>query len=174
MKTVVLGDPPPVLVSLFEERKRIGADTHDEIWDGEYHMAPAASFWHGRVQGILFGLLDRHATPLGFTAGLDFNLGVLKNFRVPDLGVHRGSPDLLWFDTAMIVVEVRSPDDETYDKFDFYFDHGVEEILVADLVTQTAKWFVRNADGFVELDRSDLLNISSTDVLSALAWPTAS
>ena len=44
MKTVVLGDPPPVLASLIAERKRLGLDTHDEVWQGEYHMAPAASF----------------------------------------------------------------------------------------------------------------------------------
>jgi hypothetical protein len=53
MKTVVLGDPPAVLVTLFEERKRPGLDTHDEIWNGEYHMAPAAAFSHGRMQGLL-------------------------------------------------------------------------------------------------------------------------
>ncbi|MDQ3680552.1 MAG: Uma2 family endonuclease [Actinomycetota bacterium] len=28
--------------------------------------------------------------------------------------------------------EIISPDDETYEKFGFYADHGVEEIIVAD------------------------------------------
>ena len=38
MKTLVLGDPPPVIASLILER-RLGIDTHDEIWDGDYHMS---------------------------------------------------------------------------------------------------------------------------------------
>jgi Uma2 family endonuclease len=170
MKTVVLGDPPPVLASLLEERKRLGIDTHDEIWDGEYHMAPFASFRHGRVQGLLFGFFDARAIDLGLVAGQEFNLGVPKNFRVPDLGIHRVEPETAWCATALIVVEVRSPDDETYDKFGFYFERGVEEILVADLVTHEVIWFTRNADGFVAGDRSAVLSCTAAEVRVALSW----
>jgi Uma2 family endonuclease len=153
MKTVVLGDPPPVLVSLIAERRRLGQDTHDEVWNGEYHMAPAPSFAHARC-------------------GLEFNLGSSKNFRVPDLGVHRGQPSGVWIETAAIVVEVRSPDDESYEKFEFYAEHGVEEILIADLATRTVTWFVRSETepGFVATAASAVLGLTAAEIAAALNW----
>jgi hypothetical protein len=39
MKTVVLGDPPLVLTSLIADRKRLGLDSHDEAWNGEYQLS---------------------------------------------------------------------------------------------------------------------------------------
>jgi Uma2 family endonuclease len=70
----------------------------------------------------------------------------------------------------MIVVEVRSPDDETYEKFRFHFEHNVEEIVVADLVTKTVEWFTRSTDTFDRIDRSELLGVSASDVAAALGW----
>jgi hypothetical protein len=35
------------LKDLIERRRAIGADLYDEIWDGEYHLAPAAHPFHG-------------------------------------------------------------------------------------------------------------------------------
>jgi Uma2 family endonuclease len=169
MRTVVLGDPPSVLVSLISDRQRLGLDTHDEVWQGDYHMAPAANFQHGRVQFEIARLLDSQVPP-GLVLGLEFNLGDKTNFRVPDLGIHRGDPSGSWFATAAIVVEVRSPDDESYEKFDFYFEHGVEEILIADLTTHEVRWFARGADGFVDADRSALLGVTSADVAAVAGW----
>jgi Uma2 family endonuclease len=170
MRTVVLGNPPDVLLSLISDRRRLGLDTHDEVWQGEYHMAPAANFQHGQVQLEIAILLRRHV-PDGFVVGLQFNLGKNTNFRVPDLGVHRGEPHGSWFATAALVVEVRSPDDETYEKFDFYFEHGVEEILVTDLTTREVHWFLRSSAGFDNADRSELFDITTANVAAILGWP---
>ena len=170
MKTLVLGEPPPVLASLILERQRLGLDTHDEIWDGDYHMSPAASGPHGRSEVQLGGFLDRIATKRGLFVGGAFNLGDAKSFRVPDLGVHREDPLDNWFPAAAIVVEIRSPDDESYEKFGFYFDHGVEEILIADLVTQATHWYVRGDVGFEPAGASAILNVSNSDVDAALGW----
>ncbi len=171
MKTVVLGDMPPAVLSLIAERQRLGLDTHDEVWNGEYHMAPAASFKHSRSNGLLFQLLDNAAAPRGLIASMEFNLGVNKDFRVPDLGVHRGAPEGIWFPTATMVVEVRSPDDESYDKFGFYFAHGVEELLIADLPTETVSWFVRDSNGFQSDVVSQILGLTSAQVTETLGWP---
>jgi Uma2 family endonuclease len=169
MRTVVLGDPPSVLVSLISDRQRLGLDTHDEVWQGDYHMAPAANFQHGQIQ-LEIAILFKGRVPEDLVVGLEFNLGDKANFRVPDLGVHRGEPSGSWFATAAIVVEVRSPDDESYEKFDFYFEHGVEEILIADLTTREARWFRRGVDGFVDADRSALLGVTSADVAAVAGW----
>jgi hypothetical protein len=42
VRTIVLGPPPPELNALIARRQSLGLDTHDEVWKGEYHMAPAA------------------------------------------------------------------------------------------------------------------------------------
>jgi Uma2 family endonuclease len=170
MKTVVLGDPPAVLVTLIAERKRLGLDTHEELWQGEYHLRPAPSFEHARVGGTLVRLLGPRAEDIGCCMSLEFNLGSPDDFRVPDLGVHRGEPSGVWLATGAIAVEVRSPDDETYDKFDFYFAHGVEEVLVADLASKTVTWFVRSDGIFITNSRSELLGFTRSDVLASLKW----
>ena len=170
MKNVVLGDPPHPLGSLISDRQRLGLNTHDELWAGEYHMGPAANFEHGRVGARLLRVLDPLAQSGGFELSLDFNLGSANDYRVPDLGVHRGAPSGTWIGTAAIVVEVRSPDDETYDKFGFYFDHGVNEILVADLVTRTVTWLTRGPSSYVPIPKSELLPISATEIQTALGW----
>ena len=170
MKTVVLGDPPEVLISLIANRKRLGLDTHDEVWNGEYHMAPAANFQHGKVIGELVRFLGDVGDRVGLTVTVEFNLGDLTNFRVPDLGLHRSESTNDWLSTAAVVVEVRSPDDESYAKFDFYFEHGVEEILIADLTTKRAHWFLRGPSEFEPASRSDLLGLTTSEVASALGW----
>ena len=194
---MVLGDLPRILGSLIAERQHLGLDTHDELWVGEYHMAPlsnaagptsspertalltdrqagsgapAANFEHGRIGARLIRILDPLAAAAQLELSLEFNLGSSTDFRVPDLGLHRGSPTGTWINTAAIVVEVRSPDDETFEKFAFYFDHGVDEVLVADLVERTVTWFVRGADSYVPAATSDLLSTTSRDTQSALGW----
>jgi Uma2 family endonuclease len=172
MKTVVLGDPPPVLASLIDERKRLGLDTHDEVWEGEYHMAPAAAFRHGAVQARLVEILAPLARAAGLAFGLEFNLGHKNNFRVPDLGVHCGSPEGVWLKSAAVVVEVRSPDDESLQKFGFYAAHEVDELLIVDLVSETVTWHRRNAagDGYDLVLGSELLPITSARIAAELGY----
>ena len=43
VRTVVLGPPPAEISALIARRHALGLDTHDEVWEGEYHMAPAAN-----------------------------------------------------------------------------------------------------------------------------------
>ena len=170
MKTLVLGEPPPVLASLILERQRLGLDTHDEIWDGDYHMSPAPSRRHADIVGQLHLFLGFRARTLGLRNTSDFNLGVSGNFRVPDLGFFRDRGQEVWVATAAIVVEVRSPDDESYQKFDFYFERGVEEILIVDLVTQDVQWFARGESEFESTEASLLLGFSNADIAEALEW----
>jgi len=76
-----------------------------------------------------------------------------------------------------MVVEVLSPDDETFEKFGFYAAHGVEEILVADPAERTVRlWRLGGADegttrDYAEVDRSDLLDIRADDLRDQITWP---
>ena len=56
------------------------------------------------------------------------NIGLSEHdHRVPDAVVVRERLDVVWVPTAAMVVEVISPGDETYAKFDFYDARGVEK-----------------------------------------------
>ena len=57
MRTVILGPPPAEIDALIARRRALGLDTHDEVWKGEYHMAPAAHGSHGYLQDQLAALL---------------------------------------------------------------------------------------------------------------------
>ena len=82
---------------------------------------------------------------------------------MPDRGYHQSLPQSTWVPTAAVVVEVVSPDDETYDKFGFYPAHGVDELIVADPTARTVTY--RQTDG------SALLAISMAELHAGIAWP---
>lgn len=72
------------------------------------------------------------------------------DYRVPDQCYAR--PDQLserGVEGAVLVVELLSPGDETYDKLDWYASAGVDEVLVVDPDTRTAEVFVRRGGRMV-------------------------
>jgi len=133
-----------VLVHVTEEdlarRRRLGLDRFDEVWEGVLHMTPAPDYEHQRIKGKLHTFLDTLLTrrPRGLIA-LEVNVfndaSREPDFRIPDMsflapgresliardGIH-GGPDA--------VIEIRSPEDETYDKFPFFAALGVREVVV--------------------------------------------
>ena len=173
MKTVVLGARPPELQALIDHRQALGLDTYDEEWEGEYHMAPAAHSAHGYLDNVLAELLG----PLARTAGLvgvgPFNLGRPGDYRVPDRGYLRAPPRGVWLPTAAVVVEIVSPDDESFAKFGFYARHRVDEILTVDSATRTVQWWARQPDesGYDEIGASTLLGLTATDLATDIDWP---
>ena len=100
-----------------------------------------------------------------------FNLGVPDDYRVPDGGYHRTAPGSTFVATAALVVEVVSPDDETFAKFDFYAAHGVEELVVADPQARRVRCWQQAPGGYEERDRSDVLGVVMATVESGIRWP---
>jgi Uma2 family endonuclease len=73
------------------------------------------------------------------------------DYRSPDHAYAR--PDQLTdagIDGAELVVELRSPRDETYDKLDWYVAQGVREILVVHPSTRAIELY-RTVEGHVRL-----------------------
>ncbi len=92
------------------------------------------------------------------------------NFRVPDLGVCDPSPDSVYLPSCRVVVEVLSPEDETYANFGFCAAHGVDEILVADPDARTVQCWVLGANATYPLaDRSIVLGFAGAGL--AVLWP---
>jgi Uma2 family endonuclease len=171
VKTVILGDPPPEIVALIARRHALDQDRSDEVWEGDYHMVPAPHPWHGYVQSALTRVLGPFADAARLVGTSEFNLGVEGDFRVPDAGYHRGVPSDVFVPTAAIVLEVLSPGDETWLKFDFYARHRVEELCIVDPRAQQIRWFRLTGDAYEEVDRSPLLGVPVADLVAAVDWP---
>ena len=158
--------------ALIERRKGLGLDRHDEVWEGVYHVAHHAHSRHGRVEILLAVLLLPYAQRAGLDVVGAFNLGLDDHdFRVPDLGVREPGPDAVYIATAAMVVEILSPDDETFAKFDFYASRGVREILVVDPDARTIRCWHLVVGEYREKATSSLLSLSCSDLQESLAWP---
>lgn len=172
MKTLADTGSLPGLAELIAERRRRGLDGYDEVWDGVYHVAAMARADHGDIQAQLLVTLAGLAAPLGLVVSGPVNIGLSENdHRVPDGVILRERTDLVWVPTAPMVVEVRSAGDETYEKFDFFYTRGVEEILVADPAGRDLRLFGRGSAEYAQIDASQLLGIPVMRLAQAIVWP---
>lgn len=129
------------------ERRRRGIDRYDEMWEGVLHMSPAPSDEHQRIVTELCAFLlplvkrlRRGTIRVGINVFDDATRS--DDYRIPDLSfIAAGRESILAPDGARgggpdTVIEVRSPDDETYEKFPFYAGVGGREIVVLDRDTK--------------------------------------
>lgn len=170
MRTVVLGPPTAEFDALLTRRRALGHDRYDEVWQGEYHMAPAPNQRHGQTAMSFAFAVQRQAARAGLVFSTEFNLGEPDDYRVPDVGLHRDWGDALWVPTAALVVEVVSPHDESWLKFDHYAAHGVDEVVIADPAQRTLDWFVLEGDGYRPVEHSPLLDVDVAEVATSLGW----
>jgi Uma2 family endonuclease len=90
---------------------------------------------------------------------------------VPDVGVHRSLPNVAVASTAALVIEVVSPGDESWDKFDHYAAHDVDEVLIADPARRTLDLFILTEGRYERAAQSRLLGVSTHDLHDLIAWP---
>jgi Uma2 family endonuclease len=171
VRTIVLEPKPAEFEALLERRRALGQDLYDEVWDGDYHMAPALHSSHGYTGDQLAVLLHPLAQRAGLTGTSAFNLGSPDDYRVPDRGLHRGIPSATFVPTAAVVVEVVSPGDETWQKLDFYAEHSVDELLIADPAKRSVAWLVLHAGRYVEAEYSPLLGVTTAKLAEQIDWP---
>lgn len=172
MKAVMPSVPPEIL----DWRKKTGADRWDEKWGGVLHLVPMPTLDHQDFEGSLETYLRNHWVRKR-RAKIYHNINIAppggwpNDYRIPDLAlllpgckaVNRekyleGPPD--------VAVEIRSPEDESYEKLDFYAQLGVAEVFVIDRDTKVPEIFFLtgnhyqkkhpDADGWL---RSDLSGI---------------
>jgi Uma2 family endonuclease len=140
-------------------RKSTGADRWDEIWEGVLHMPPAPNREHQDFLDALKTWLELHwAERHGARVHREVNLVSPGgwpdgDYRIPDLILL--TPDRFGIDhneyfegAPLVVVEIHSPGDETYDKFDFYAGLGVPEIWIIDRDTKALDIFVFQDSGY--------------------------
>ena len=153
MKAVI----PEVLPDVLAWRKRIGMDRWDEMWEGVLHMPPAPNREHQDLQLELAVWLRTHWARAGgnrIHCGVNLALpgGWPHDYRIPDLvlltpqrfGIDRndyleGAPE--------VVVEIRSPGDESIEKLAFFAKLGVPEVWLLDRDTKTPEIYaLRDGD----------------------------
>ena len=156
MRAVMPEVPPDILAW----RKRTGADTWDEMWEGVLHMAPVPNREHQDLEWAMETYLRlRWARPLGNRVYHEINLaspgGWPNNYRIPDLllltperfGIDHneyfeGAPD--------VVVEIRSPGDESYEKLAFYAQLGVPEVWIIERDSKAPEIYVLRAGRYMQ------------------------
>lgn len=129
MRAVMLEVPEELL----EERRRKGHDRWDEVWEGVLHMVPSPSAEHQRLAGKLARVLG----PLAEARGLEYLFETSlyrpgqgkQDYRTPDGLVTSPGRCGRIEGPCELVVEVLSPDDESYEKLAFYSDLGVREAI---------------------------------------------
>lgn len=137
MKAVVLRVTDEELA----KRRLTGIDRFDEMWEGVLHMAPAPAYEHQRIVMAIVEFLgplcrQRERGVLAIAINVFNEASKEPDYRIPDFsfvaqgrqhilardGIRGGGPDA--------VIEIRSPEDETYEKFPFFARLGVREVIV--------------------------------------------
>ncbi len=151
-----------------EERKHSDAAQWDEMWKGVLHMPPMPNRMHQRFcRNLQIYLQTVWAEPLGGQVDQEVNLTTpadeaewTLNYRIPDLVLL--TPDRFVIDKGefmagapLVVIEVRSPRDETYEKFPFYSQLGVPEVWVFDRDSRTPEIYSRDEDSTYRLCSPD-------------------
>jgi Uma2 family endonuclease len=144
VKVLILDAPQAML----DERRAKGLDGRDEMWAGVVHMVPPAGGPHQRLSARFFLAVAPLAQARGLVPLMETGLfRSAEDYRVPDQMYHRpahGSER--GAEGAELVVEVRSPEDETYEKLDFYASMGVREVIVLHPLRPAVELF-RREDG---------------------------
>jgi Uma2 family endonuclease len=150
MRAVIVDMPKHWLA----ERKNSEAAQWDEMWNGVLHMPPMPNGMHQDFAGDLRDYLKRTwAKPQGGRVRQEVNLTTpddeaqwTLNYRIPDvvlldrarLGIDKNT---YMVGAPLVVVEIRSTGDETYEKFPFYAGLGVPEVWVFDRDTRAPELY---------------------------------
>jgi Uma2 family endonuclease len=128
---------------LIAERKRLGHDRFDEVWEGVYVMNPLANWEHQVLVSALIGCLrsvisdPRLGEVLPGVNVSDREQGWETNFRCPDVAVFLNDTKAVncgtfAFGGPDFAVEIVSPNDRSREKLDFYAKVGTRELLIVD------------------------------------------
>jgi Uma2 family endonuclease len=172
MRTLLPDPLPSNVQELLERRRRLKLDRHDEVWEGLLHVVPAPSGEHSTLGAQVKRLLATPAAAAGLIVTDDFNVGDSKNnFRVPDGGLHRDQPRGVWIATAALVLEVLSPDDDTWQKLPFYAAHHIDEILILDPDTRAVHWLSLAGERYEPIEQSGLIQLGPAELARLIDWP---
>jgi Uma2 family endonuclease len=172
MRALVLDPQTSGLEEILMRRRRSGLDRLDEVWDGVLHMVPAPNYGHASIEAQLIMILGPAASAAGLEVIGQSNLGEGEhNFRVPDSALHRPGAHGTWHSTAALVIEVVSPNDESWDKLPFYADHDVDEVLIVDPAKRSIHWLALDGGEYRPVEHSGLIDLGPSELAKQIHWP---
>jgi Uma2 family endonuclease len=152
---------------LIAERRRLGHDRWDEVWEGVYVMNASPNDEHQEVQMRLirvFGdVIDEPA--LGKVRGTvnvsDREADWGENLRCPDVVVYLNDTKAVnhntsWYGGPDFAVEIVSPGDRSREKLDFYAKVGTRELLIVDRKPWALELYRRQDDTLTRVGKSTL------------------
>ena len=159
---------------MLTERRKLGLDGRDEVWNGVLHMVPPPGGPHQRFGTKLIRVLG----PLAERRGLipSYETGLFRtadDYRVPDqLYCRPEHQSDRGAEGAELVVEIRSEGDETYEKIGFYAGLGVREMLIVHPQSRRVE-LLRAVGGRLLPVTADTEDVVRSDVLGAQFVTTA-
>jgi len=134
------------------ERRHLGADRFDEVWEGVYIMTPFPDDEHQQIVLALAAVLQELVGWAGLgqvRAGVnltDRETDWQSDYRVPDVALFLagGSAEnhgTYWRGAADFLAEITSPDDRVREKLPFYSRLGVRELLLVDRSSWTLELY---------------------------------
>jgi hypothetical protein len=69
------------------------------------------------------------------------------------------------------VVEIISPDDESWQKLPFFAAHDVDEVLLVDPAERTVTWLALRGGAYEPVERSALIVLGPSELAAAIDWP---
>lgn len=163
-----------------QERREAWYDTMDEgvkqeFINGEVVVHSPVKSRHERASGLLYALLNLHATlrSLGRVGHEKLLVSLTRNDYEPDVcfweraKAETFAPEQMRFPAPDFVAEVLSESTERNDrgiKFDDYAAHGVREYWIIDPETQVIEQYILEARDYVLRFRSDSGSVRSVVV----------
>lgn len=166
---------PSISRQIIRQRRELGIDGRDEIWDGVYVVTPLANLEHQDLVGALLAILfqvvcvpKRGRVQPGANVS-DRKENWKENFRIPDLVVALNESNACdcgthWFGGPDFLVEVISPE-ESYqeEKRAFYERIGVRELLTVNRDTRHLALYRSTENALALTGQSDSSNSSELD-----------
>jgi Uma2 family endonuclease len=158
---------PSLEQRLIAQRKALGIDRFDEVWNEVYLMAPMANNEHQRLANRLAHVLTLALEPddLGTVypgANVsDQDIDWETNYRCPDVVVFlrenaAEDRESHWFGGPDLAIEIVSPGDRSYEKLEFYASVGTREVLIVDRDPWRIVLFRLHVGKLIEAARSTL------------------
>lgn len=176
---VALITDPGLEARVIAERKAIGADRYDEVWEGvtmmaampnDEHQDIVANLTHAFVEVVQLPGLGKARPGINLSDRYD---DWESNYRCPDVAVFLNETKAEnlgshWRGAADFLVEVISPRDRAREKLPFYEELGVREVLLVDRDPWRLELYRLASGKLAEVGRSD---VGSGVVLSSKMVP---
>jgi Uma2 family endonuclease len=152
-----------VYSDLIRQRKKLGHDRYDEVWDGVYVMPTLPTLTHQKLVHDLDSVFDDVVVKAGkgeVYPGANVSdrpKNWKRNYRCPDVVVVLNEGQAVNCDAFILggpdfLVEIRSPREDPNKKLPFYSKIRVRELLILDRDSRTPKLLRHNGDELVPVE----------------------